>query len=221
MEDAKNPGAGSLLDDVVWSVGVGIKRAIATYPAEASSSPAELERWIWDELGLPPALLEPSTPREGDVARGSANLRGVGTLLAEEGVSRGGETSSIPGDGVRGGAGPSFARKLGEADFLELEGKWANVLLTSVCVVCAGLAAGLTMGLVSIEPLEMEIKQRSGERKVSLDGLVRVCGPSGGWGYRRLKLVWWWLAGAFRERGRGEGVVLARSVGWGGWLGCP
>ncbi|CAM9289328.1 unnamed protein product, partial [Hapterophycus canaliculatus] len=33
--------------------------------------------------------------------------------------------------------------------------------MTVVCVVCAGLAAGLTMGLLSIEPLEMAIKQRS------------------------------------------------------------
>lgn len=54
----------------------------------------------------------------------------------------------------------------GEEDFLEIDSVWMNVSLTFVCVVCAGLAAGLTMGLVSIEPLEMAIKQRSGEEVV-------------------------------------------------------
>ena len=51
----------------------------------------------------------------------------------------------------------------GEADFLKIDSVWMNIALTFVCVVCAGLAAGLTMGLLSIEPLEMAIKQRSGE----------------------------------------------------------
>lgn len=62
--------------------------------------------------------------------------------------------------GVEGGAGDEGG---GEADLLQIENKWLNIALTAVCVVCAGLAAGLTMGLVSIEPLEMAIKQRSGE----------------------------------------------------------
>ncbi|CAM9337911.1 unnamed protein product [Discosporangium mesarthrocarpum] len=47
-------------------------------------------------------------------------------------------------------------------DFLKIESTWTNVVLVAVCVVCAGLAAGLTMGLVSIDPLEMAIKDRSG-----------------------------------------------------------
>ena len=52
---------------------------------------------------------------------------------------------------------------------MDIESSWVNVALTLICVVCAGLAAGLTMGLVSIEPLEMAIKQRSGE---SENGLI-------------------------------------------------
>ncbi len=31
-----------------------------------------------------------------------------------------------------------------------------------ICITCAATAAGLTMGFVSIDPLEMAIKQRSG-----------------------------------------------------------
>lgn len=57
----------------------------------------------------------------------------------------------------------------GGEDFLQIGSAWVNIVLTAVCVVCAGLAAGLTMGLVSIEPLEMAIKQRSGKR-LSLGG---------------------------------------------------
>ncbi|CAM9550249.1 unnamed protein product, partial [Scytosiphon promiscuus] len=50
----------------------------------------------------------------------------------------------------------------GPEDFLKIESTWLNLVMTVVCVTCAGLAAGLTMGLLSIEPLEMAIKQRSG-----------------------------------------------------------
>jgi hypothetical protein len=39
-----------------------------------------------------------------------------------------------------------------EGDFLKLEGLVPNVIMASVCVVCAALAAGLTMGLVSAFP---------------------------------------------------------------------
>ncbi|CAM9304663.1 unnamed protein product [Chrysoparadoxa australica] len=42
------------------------------------------------------------------------------------------------------------------------ESVWVNLLGAGVCVCCAALAAGLTMGLLSIEPLEMAIKQKSG-----------------------------------------------------------
>ncbi|CAM9889794.1 unnamed protein product, partial [Phaeothamnion confervicola] len=40
--------------------------------------------------------------------------------------------------------------------------EWLNAVLAAVCVGCAALAAGLTMGLLSLEPLEMAIKLRSG-----------------------------------------------------------
>lgn len=53
----------------------------------------------------------------------------------------------------------------GAEDFLQIESTWLNLVMTVVCVTCAGLAAGLTMGLLSIEPLEMAIKQRSGESR--------------------------------------------------------
>lgn len=58
-------------------------------------------------------------------------------------------------------------------DFLKIDSTWVNIALTFVCVVCAGLAAGLTMGLVSIEPLEMAIKQRSGEQSARVGPMAR------------------------------------------------
>lgn len=76
----------------------------------------------------------------------------------------------LPAFGGGGGSGGVVAAAAacaegggGEEDFLKIESLWVNIALTFVCVVCAGLAAGLTMGLLSIEPLEMAIKQRSGE----------------------------------------------------------
>ena len=66
-------------------------------------------------------------------------------------------------------ANNAFERKLeGAESFFRIKNKWVNIGMTSLCTLCAGLAAGLTMGLVSIEPLEMAIKLRSGERFVSL-----------------------------------------------------
>ena len=61
----------------------------------------------------------------------------------------------------------AFERKLEEAEsFFQIKNKWVHIGMTSLCTLCAGHAAGL-MGLISIEPLEMAIKLRSGERFVS------------------------------------------------------
>ncbi|KAG5193132.1 hypothetical protein JKP88DRAFT_346455 [Tribonema minus] len=49
-----------------------------------------------------------------------------------------------------------------EGDALKIEGLVPNLICILVLITCAGLAAGLTTGLLSIEPLEMAIKQRSG-----------------------------------------------------------
>jgi CBS domain containing-hemolysin-like protein len=42
---------------------------------------------------------------------------------------------------------------------------WLNVLMSLVCVCVAALAAGLTMGMLSIEPLSLMIKMRCGTAK--------------------------------------------------------
>ena len=75
----------------------------------------------------------------------------------------GGATAAAVGEGQNFAECPEVVETVGEEDFLKIESTWLNVVLTGVCVVCAGLAAGLTMGLLSIEPLEMAIKQRSGK----------------------------------------------------------
>lgn len=87
----------------------------------------------------------------------------------------GGATAAAVGEGQNFAECPEVVETVGEEDFLKIESTWLNVVLTGVCVVCAGLAAGLTMGLLSIEPLEMAIKQRSGKwtepRKPSVAGV--------------------------------------------------
>lgn len=49
-----------------------------------------------------------------------------------------------------------------EGDFVHLKGFWPNFACIILCLCCAAMAAGLTTGLVSIEPLEMAVKLRSG-----------------------------------------------------------
>lgn len=105
---------------------------------------------------------------------GGAEKTAVGAAAAAAAAEggRGGRTllAGAPAAAAAAGQGGSLAAEcaeavgtVGEEDFLKIESKWLNVVLTMVCVVCAGLAAGLTMGLLSIEPLEMAIKQRSGK----------------------------------------------------------
>ena len=54
-----------------------------------------------------------------------------------------------------GGLGGSFA------DFADVEDV-LNITLSFVCVICAGLAAGLTMGLLSLDQTKLEIKCMTG-----------------------------------------------------------
>ena len=89
-------------------------------------------------------------------ALGSRGLAAEEPLPAFEGGGGGGGGGVVAAAACAEGGG-------GEEDFLKIDSLWVNIALTFVCVVCAGLAAGLTMGLLSIEPLEMAIKQRSGE----------------------------------------------------------
>jgi len=42
---------------------------------------------------------------------------------------------------------------------------WLNFLGATICLVCAATAAGLTLGLVSLDPLELELKFRAGTSK--------------------------------------------------------
>lgn len=39
---------------------------------------------------------------------------------------------------------------------------WKEMLGAAICVLCAALAAGLTVGLMSLDPLELEVKRRVG-----------------------------------------------------------
>jgi hypothetical protein len=47
-----------------------------------------------------------------------------------------------------------------EGDLLKIEGLVPNIICIIILIICAAMAAGLTTGLLSIEPLEMAIKQR-------------------------------------------------------------
>lgn len=109
---------------------------------------------------------------ENRMLRGElASLRGhAETAGASGGAAEGGRGGRMLVGGAPAAATatafaecPEVVGTVGEEDFLKIESKWVNVVFTMICVVCAGLAAGLTMGLLSIEPLEMAIKQRSGE----------------------------------------------------------
>lgn len=63
----------------------------------------------------------------------------------------------------------SFFRALvifngGFADFSEIQDVY-NGIMALVCVICAGLAAGLTVGLLSLDVTKLEIKSMTGSRK--------------------------------------------------------
>ena len=47
------------------------------------------------------------------------------------------------------------------ADFLDLEDIY-NAVMAGICVLCAGLAAGLTIGLLSLDKTKLEIKTLTG-----------------------------------------------------------
>lgn len=59
-----------------------------------------------------------------------------------------------------GGGGRRFLREAGFAPFDDLE-DWLNLLGVFVCIVCAALAAGLTMGIVSLDATELRIMLRT------------------------------------------------------------
>jgi Cyclin M transmembrane N-terminal domain len=50
----------------------------------------------------------------------------------------------------------------GKKDPLRIEAIWPNVIMVMILITCAATAAGLTVGMLSIEPLECVIKMRSG-----------------------------------------------------------
>lgn len=60
-------------------------------------------------------------------------------------------------------AGRWGGRRLGEEGFAAFDeaGDWLNLIGALVCVVCAGLAAGLTMGIVSLDALELKVVART------------------------------------------------------------
>lgn len=135
------------------------------------------------------SVVSPGVERgdESDVSPGAAGLRTI-----QDGEAEAAGASGVDGVAVDSGNGygSGMARKRtllaadadvgadasagvgsegcdcgdGGEDLLKINSVWINIAFTAICVVCAGLAAGLTMGMVSIEPLEMAIKQRSGER---------------------------------------------------------
>lgn len=167
--------AEALADDLVRSLSELLTRERAVAAAAAERSPTATE---WSLARLTGVSLEPwyeeaearrdpeglrlrgaaGVPLEGPAAVGGARANASPPAETE---SRGLFEEEEGGLGLAGSAGEL---EFGEEDFLEIESTWVNIVLTGVCVVCAGLAAGLTMGLLSIEPLEMAIKQRSGKR---------------------------------------------------------
>lgn len=81
---------------------------------------------------------------------------------------------------------PKLSRKLSETkpdedDDASPKFLLTNVILSFLCVVTAATAAGLTMGLLSLDPLSLEIKRRTGsmeERKWSESLLPLLLGHS-------------------------------------------
>ncbi|CAB1114432.1 unnamed protein product [Ectocarpus sp. CCAP 1310/34] len=162
--------AEALADDLVQSLSELFVRERAATARELSPAAAE-----WTLAKLTDVSLEPwhkevkRRDPEGLRLRGTAGV----ALEGSEAVGGASGNASPPAEaetrglfeeegGCLGLAGSAGALEFGEEDFLQIESTWVNIAMTSVCVVCAGLAAGLTMGLLSIEPLEMAIKQRSG-----------------------------------------------------------
>ncbi len=95
---------------------------------------------------------------------------GVGMTLNPHSLETGGD--GVEWDNTERSLGWDFDVESGGEDLepstMLGSSKWINAVCAVICIVCAATAAGLTMGFVSIDPLEMEIKQRSGtevERK--------------------------------------------------------
>lgn len=53
------------------------------------------------------------------------------------------------------------------ADFKDAEDAY-NVLMVIICVACAGMAAGLTVGLLSLDETKLEIKVWAWQRSPTL-----------------------------------------------------
>ncbi|CBJ32337.1 conserved unknown protein [Ectocarpus siliculosus] len=165
--------AEALADDLVQSLSALLVRERAAAAGERSPAAAEWTLAKLTGVSLEPWHEEAERPDpEGQRLRGAAGVALEGSTAVggangnasppAEAETRGlFEEEENEGGGL-GLAGSAGALEFGEEDFLQIESTWVNIAMTSVCVVCAGLAAGLTMGLLSIEPLEMAIKQRSG-----------------------------------------------------------
>lgn len=70
----------------------------------------------------------------------------------------------VMADAARTAAATAVARRLDE-DELEDPTSGQGLLdlaLTATCIICAALAAGLTMGVVSLDPLDLRVKMRTG-----------------------------------------------------------
>lgn len=171
--------AETLADDLVQSLSDLLVRERAAAAGERYPAVAE-----WTLAKLTGVSLEPWHEEAERRDLEGQRLRGAAGVALEGSTAVGGASgnASPPAEAEtrglfeeeRGGlglAGSAGALEFGEEDFLQIESTWVNIVMTSVCVVCAGLAAGLTMGLLSIEPLEMAIKQRSGKR-----GMERLAG---------------------------------------------
>ncbi|RYG62175.1 DUF21 domain-containing protein, partial [archaeon] len=69
-----------------------------------------------------------------------------------------------------------FAISYGDfADFSEMEDIY-NASMAALCVICAGLAAGLTMGLLSLDVTKLEIKTMTGtaEEKLAAKSILPI-----------------------------------------------
>lgn len=170
--DGGELAAEALADDLVRSLSELLVRERAVAAAELSPAATE-----WSLAKLAGVSLEPRHEEAERRDSQGLRLRGAAGVALEASAAAGGARANASpraetqtrglfeeeGAGL-GLAGSAGALEFGEEDFLQIESTWVNIVMTSVCVVCAGLAAGLTMGLLSIEPLEMAIKQRSGKR---------------------------------------------------------
>lgn len=151
------------------TVGDGLEASLANCCTDArllAARVAELE----EKLAAATSLGASQLPL---ASMGTVSMRGAAVVPEHEKRHPSHPDESVFGDDVGNAASPlasSFDRRLGEPDELTPVGSpefYQNVVCSLVCVMLAALAAGLTMGLVSLEKMDMEIIVKTEEKDIT------------------------------------------------------